>query len=72
MDLENSPDLANDLETGLAIAAAIWRDQRVNIAADEGDMAGAARRFRGSSFSSDLPARMIWLRQAKRALDIPN
>jgi len=71
-DLENSPDLANDLETGLAIAGAVWKNQRVNVAADEDDMPGAARRFRGSSLSGDLPGRMIWLRQAKRALGIAN
>ena len=69
-DLVDSSDLANDLETGLAIAGAVWKDLHVNVAADKSDLAGAARRFRGSSNSGDLPARNIWLIQAKRAVSV--
>jgi predicted chitinase len=69
-NLVNFPDLANDVETSFAIAGAVWFNARANDGADKNDIALAARRFRGGSFSRDLPARMIWLAQAKRAVGI--
>jgi putative chitinase len=71
-DLVNSPDLANDIETSFAIAAAVWFNMRANNAADQDDISLAARRFRGASLSGDLQARKTWLAQAKRAVGITN
>ncbi|MDB5678985.1 caspase family protein [Sphingomonas bacterium] len=72
VDLIASPDLANDLEIGLAIAGAVWRDARGNDAADRDDLALAARRFLGTSNIRNLPERNVWLSQAKRALNLTN
>jgi putative chitinase len=71
VDLESAPDLVSDNEIGLAIAAAFWRRQKMNDAADLDDMHLAVRRFNGSLAASNadlVKARVKWLASAQKAV----
>jgi len=69
VNLVDAPDLANDLEIGYAIAAAIWYTAKCNDTADADNLQDTTIRFRG--VYNHVQDRQIWLRQAKQMFGVP-